>query len=260
MANVMKYVITLIMAVALSVAAVAQERYEKCQLAVDGDTLRYCALAPQTVQPGEKYPLVVFLHGAGERGEDNEAQLFHGSQQFLNPVNREKYPCYVLFPQCPSGKYGAYIDRPMSLVPQEMPIQESPSAFISSVHALIEKYLAEQSVDPHRVYVIGLSMGAMSTYDMVIRYPELFAAAVPICGTVNPLRITPAVKSTKWSIYHGDADTTVPLDGSREAYRALRAAGAEVKYTEFPGVAHGSWNPAFSMPDFMPWLFAQCRE
>ncbi|MDD6025508.1 MAG: phospholipase, partial [bacterium] len=75
----MKYVITLIMAVALSVAAVAQERYEKCQLAVDGDTLRYCALAPQTVQPGEKYPLVVFLHGAGERGEDNEAQLFHGS-------------------------------------------------------------------------------------------------------------------------------------------------------------------------------------
>ena len=95
---------------------------------------------------------------------------------------------------------------------------------------------------------------------MVIRYPELFAAAVPICGTVNPNRITSAVTGTKWSIYHGDADTTVPLDGSREAYRALRAAGAEVKYTEFPGVEHGSWNPAFSMPDFMSWLFAQRRN
>ncbi|MGM9824595.1 MAG: phospholipase, partial [Muribaculaceae bacterium] len=101
---------------------------------------------------------------------------------------------------------------------------------------------------------------AMATYDMVIRYPHLFAAAVPICGTVNPLRITEAVKHTKWSIYHGDADTTVPLDGSREAYRKLRAVGAEVKYTEFPGVAHGSWNPAFSTPDFMSWLFAQHRD
>ena len=256
----MKYLLSIIMAVALSVAAVAQERYEKCELVMDGDTLRYCALAPQSVEQNVSYPLVVFLHGAGERGEDNQAQLFHGSQQFLNPVNREKYPCYVVFPQCPSGKYGAYIDRPLSLVPQEMPIQEQPSAFIRGVHALIMKYLAEQNVDPKRVYIMGLSMGAMSTYDMVIRYPELFAAAVPICGTVNPNRITSAVTGTKWSIYHGDADTTVPLDGSREAYRKLRSVGAEVKYTEFPGVAHGSWNPAFSMPDFMSWLFAQRRN
>ena len=256
----MKYIMLFIVAAALSMAAAAQERYAKCELMVDGDTLRYCALAPQKVEQDKSYPLVVFLHGAGERGEDNQAQLFHGSQQFLNPVNREKYPCYVVFPQCPSGKYGAYINRPNSLIPQEMTIQEQPSAFVSQVHQLITKYLAEQRVDPRRVYVIGLSMGAMATYDMVIRYPELFAAAVPICGSVNPLRITEAVKHTKWSIYHGDADTTVPLDGSREAYRKLRAVGAEVKYTEFPGVAHGSWNPAFSTPDFMSWLFAQHRD
>ena len=256
----MKHIMLIIVAAALSMAAAAQERYAKCELVVGGDTLRYCALAPQQVEQDKSYPLVVFLHGAGERGEDNQAQLFHGSQQFLNPVNREKYPCYVVFPQCPSGKYGAYIERPNSLIPQEMTIQEQPSAFVAQVHQLITKYLAEQRVDPRRVYVIGLSMGAMATYDMVIRYPELFAAAVPICGSVNPLRITEAVKHTKWSIYHGDADTTVPLDGSREAYRKLRAVGAEVKYTEFPGVAHGSWNPAFSTPDFMSWLFAQHRD
>ena len=256
----MKHIMLIIVAAALSMAAAAQERYAKCELVVGGDTLRYCALAPQKVEQDKSYPLVVFLHGAGERGEDNQAQLFHGSQQFLNPVNREKYPCYVVFPQCPSGKYGAYINRPNSLIPQEMTIQEQPSAFVAQVHQLITKYLAEQRVDPRRVYVIGLSMGAMATYDMVIRYPELFAAAVPICGSVNPLRITEAVKHTKWSIYHGDADTTVPLDGSREAYRKLRAVGAEVKYTEFPGVAHGSWNPAFSTPDFMSRLFAQHRD
>ena len=256
----MKHIMLIIVAAALSMAAAAQERYAKCELVVGGDTLRYCALAPQQVEQDKSYPLVVFLHGAGERGEDNQAQLFHGSQQFLKPVNREKYPCYVVFPQCPSGKYGAYIDRPYSLLPHEMTIQEQPSAFVAQVHQLITKYLAEQRVDPRRVYVIGLSMGAMATYDMVIRYPHLFAAAVPICGTVNPLRITEAVKHTKWSIYHGDADTTVPLDGSREAYRKLRSVGAEVKYTEFPGVAHGSWNPAFSTPDFMSWLFAQHRD
>ena len=256
----MKHIMLIIVAAALSMAAAAQERYAKCELVVGGDTLRYCALAPQQVEQDKSYPLVVFLHGAGERGEDTQAQLLHGSQQFMNPVNREKYPCYVVFPQCPSGKYGAYINRPNSLIPQEMTILEQPSAFVAQVHQLITKYLAEQRVDPRRVYVIGLSMGAMATYDMVIRYPELFAAAVPICGSVNPLRITEAVKHTKWSIYHGDADTTVPLDGSREAYRKLRAVGAEVKYTEFPGVAHGSWNPAFSTPDFMSWLFAQHRD
>lgn len=256
----MRKMMLMMVAAIMCVAATAQERYEKCELIVGGDTLRYCALAPQQIEQDKSYPLVVFLHGAGERGEDNQAQLLHGSQQFLNPVNREKYPCYAIFPQCPSGKYGAYINRPLSLVPSEMTIQEQPSAFVSQVHQLITKYLAEQHVDSRRVYVIGLSMGAMATYDMVIRYPELFAAAVPICGTVNPERITEAVKHTKWSIYHGDADTTVPLDGSREAYRKLRAVGAEVKYTEFPGVAHGSWNPAFSQPDFMKWLFAQIRQ
>lgn len=256
----MKQILWMLMAAALSVTVMAQEKYEKCELINDGDTLRYCALAPQDVKPGERYPLVVFLHGAGERGDDNQSQLVHGSQQFLNPANREKYPCYVVFPQCPSGKYGAYAQRPWSLVPHEMPIQEQPTPFVRGVHALIMKYLAEQSVDSRRVYVIGLSMGAMSTYDMVIRYPDLFAAAVPICGSVNPDRISDAVKHTSWSIYHGDADTTVPLDGSREAYRKLWAVGADVKYTEFPGVTHGSWNPAFATPDFMPWLFAQSRK
>ena len=214
----------MLVAAMLCVAVAAQEKYEKCELMVGGDTLRYCALAPQQVEQDKSYPLVVFLHGAGERGEDTWAQLLHGSQQFLNPVNREKYPCYVVFPQCPSGKYGAYIDRPYSLLPHEMTIQEQPSAFVAQVHQLITKYLAEQRVDPRRVYVIGLSMGAMATYDMVIRYPHLFAAAVPICGTVNPLRITEAVKHTKWSIYHGCLLYTSPSPRDRTRSRMPSSA------------------------------------
>ena len=114
-------------------------------------------------------------------------------------------------------------------------------------------------VDTQRVYIIGLSMGAMGTYDLVVRYPEIFAAAVPICGTVNPSRLSVA-KDVKFRIFHGDADDVVPVKGSREAYKALKAAGADVEYIEFPGCNHGSWNPAFNYPGFMDWLFKQKRQ
>ena len=101
-------------------------------------------------------------------------------------------------------------------------------------------------------------MGGMAVYDLAVRFPDIFAAAVPICGTVNPSRLA-AAKSVKFRIFHGDADTTVPVEGSREAYRALKKAGASVEYTEFPGCGHGSWNPAFCRPDFMSWLFSRRR-
>lgn len=255
----MKHLLTLLIMIALSATAMAQEQYEKCELIIGNDTLLYRALAPQNMDAAKKYPLVVYLHGAGERGNDNTLQLFHGSQQFLNPYNRETYPCYVVFPQCPAGKFGAYDLRRTSGDPLKMAIQEKPTTYIAMVHSLIEKYLAENNVDPDRIYIMGISMGGMGTYDMVIRYPELFAAAVPICGLVNPARITEAVAATKWSIYHGDADDTVPVEGSRSAYRKLRSVGASVKYTEFPGVKHNSWDPAFCQPDFMQWLFSQHR-
>ena len=90
-------------------------------------------------------------------------------------------------------------------------------------------------------------------------YPEIFAAAIPICGTVNPTRLK-AAKDVKFRIFHGDADTVVPINGSRQAYKALKAVGADVKYTEFPGTTHGSWNPAFNLPDFMSWLFSQKKK
>ena len=85
---------------------------------------------------------------------------------------------------------------------------------------------------------------------------SIFAAAVPICGSVNPDRL-PAAKEVKFRIFHGDADDVVTVEGSREAYKALKAAGAKVEYIEFPGCNHGSWNPAFNYPGFMEWLFKQ---
>ena len=178
---------------------------------------------------------------------------------FLNPVNREKYPAFVLFPQCPESGYWAYENRPQSFIPTQMPVgKEMPSVF-QAVKELLDMYLANPQVDKSRVYIMGLSMGAMGTYDMVSRFPDIFAAAVPICGTVNPTRLS-AARNVAFRIFHGDADDVVPVAGSRQAYKALKAAGASVEYIEFPGCNHGSWNPAFNYPDFMKWLFTQKKK
>lgn len=243
----------------LGVAHGQNEFEKKVYVTASGDSLNYRLLRPEVEQAGEKYPLVLFLHGAGERGSDNEKQLFHGSQMWLNPVNRENYPAFVLFPQCPESGYWAYTERPVSFEPDRMPADVPLSPVLAVLKELLDTYLAMPQVDRQRIYVMGLSMGAMGTYDLAIRYPELFAAAIPICGTVNPSRLE-AAKGVKFRIFHGDADNVVPVSGSRQAYKALKSAGAEVLYMEFPGVAHGSWNPAFTQPDFMKWLFGQKRE
>lgn len=254
----MKKLILLLSVLLLSLEFIAaQDEYERSVfVSSSGDSLNYRLLEPEVMQAGEKYPLVLFLHGAGERGNDNEKQLTHGGQMFLNPVNREKYPAFVLFPQCPESGYWAYENRPQSFIPTQMPVgKEMPSVF-QAVKELLDMYLANPQVDKSRVYIMGLSMGAMGTYDMVSRFPDIFAAAVPICGTVNPTRLS-AAKNVAFRIFHGDADDVVPVAGSRQAYKALKVAGASVEYIEFPGCNHGSWNLAFNYPDFMKWIFDQ---
>ena len=256
----MKKIISLGLLFLLAISVSAQEVYRKeVFISSRGDSLKYRLLRPEKEKAGKKYPLVLFLHGAGERGSDNEKQLVHGGQMFLNPVNREKYPAFVLMPQCPIDAYWAYTSRPVSFVPSDMPAGQEISPIFSSLKELLDIYLSMPQVDKDRVYIIGLSMGGMGTYDMIIRFPELFAAAIPICGTVNPSRLA-GVKGVKFRIFHGDADNVVTVEGSRAAYRALKAAGVDVEYIEFSGCDHGSWNPAFNYPGFMDWLFSQKKK
>lgn len=253
----MKKIILIAAALLAGFVSFAGDFEKKTYAGKDGSVLLYRQLSPDTAKGG-KYPLVLFLHGAGERGNDNEAQLTHGSGIFQNPANAEKYPAYVLFPQCPVGTTWAFDQqRSWSLKPDEIPADEPESKMMTLVVGLLREFIAAHpDVDTKRIYVMGLSMGAIGTYDITSRYPELFAAAVPICGAVSPAKIRKAA-SVKFSIYHGDKDSVVPVECSREAYKALRAAGAKVRYKEFAGCDHGSWNPAFNEPDFMSWLFKQ---
>ena len=140
---------------------------------------------------------------------------------------------------------------------QKVLAQATPK--FQAVKEMLDYYLANPAVDKSRIYIIGLSMGAMGTFDMVARFPDIFAAAVPICGIVNPDRLSVA-KNVSFRIFHGDADNIVPVEGSREAYKVLKSIGASVEYIEFPGCNHGSWNPAFNYPDFMEWIFKQKKK
>jgi predicted peptidase len=224
------------------------------------DTLRYRELLPENYIPQEKYPLVLFLHGSGERGSDNQAQMIHGSMMFTNPVNLEKYPAIVLFPQCPKNNFWAFEKRPEGKFDADaFPANYTIASIMQTIKDLLDEYIANGDVDTNRIYVMGLSMGGMGTFDLVCRFPDIFAAAIPICGGVNTGRLKVAAGKVKFRIYHGDKDDTVPVENSRKAYRALKESGAEVEYFEIAGCNHASWDPSFNQPDFLQWLFQQSK-
>lgn len=227
----------------------------------EGDSLHYRQLSPLQIEKGEKYPLVLFLHGAGERGSNNQSQLTHGGGMFSNPVNRERYPAFVLFPQCPAELYWPSPTRPGSFHEgNPFPYNATISRPLALTMELLGEVIATYPVDKDRIYVVGLSMGGMGTFDLVRRYPDLFAAAIPICGGIHGERLHNFKTNTSFRIFHGDADAVVPVRYSREAYLKLKAEGVNVEYIELPGVNHNSWDPAFNRDDFMPWLFEQNKK
>ena len=251
-------IISFILLLTCTVRMMTQDTFEHMSFAAaDGTKLKYRMLEPPETAKGRKFPLVIFLHGLGERGTDNEKQLTHGGQIFLNPATRDKYPAYVLFPQCPESAFWAYRNIPASY--ENMKAEEEMPAPFKAVKELIDQYLSYPDIDRSRVYIMGLSMGGAATYDMVARFPDIFAAAIPICGSIDPARLE-GLEGVSFRIFHGDADKTVPVECSRRAYKALKKSECKVEYHEFPGCGHGSWNPAFTRDDFMKWLFKQKKS
>ena len=221
------------------------------------NSMPYRFLQPKKMEKGKKYPLVLFLHGAGERGNDNESQLRNGGTVFSNPANRDKYPCFVLFPQCPEGAYWSLEKRPEkgykngNPLPKDAPI----TSHLRLVKELLDETLATYPIDPKRVYIMGISMGAIATLDMVHRFPDTFAKAVSICGATNIERMREFKGKTKFRFYHGDIDDVIPVTYSREAYETLKSTGKKVEYIEFYGANHNAWHPAFNTKDFLEWSF-----
>lgn len=231
---------------------------EPREFTLGGRTLPYRLLRPAAVEAGEKHPLVVMLHGAGERGCDNRRQLaWFWDAKKPRVLGRPEVAAarpFVVVPQCPDG--GQWVNVPWTLGSYASPAASEP---LGLVLGLIDSLLLDPAIDPDRVYAVGMSMGGYGAFDAAQRRPEMFAAVVSVCGAGDPAMATAIARVPVWA-FHGEADDVVPVSGSREIVAALREAGGGPRYTEYAGVGHHSWLPAFAEPDFWNWIFAQRRK
>jgi predicted peptidase len=252
----MSRTLTIMCALAFSGAAGAAEPEAK-EFQADGKTLLYRILKPTDTEAGKKYPLVLVLHGAGERGNDNKKQLvwFWDAKKprVLGRPEVAAAKAFVVVPQCPDGKQ--WVDVPWAKGSYKSPEISEP---IKLTLGLVDSLIKDLPIDPDRVYVMGMSMGGFGAFDAAQRRPELFAAIVPICGAGDPARAKDIAHIPVWA-FHGDKDDAVPVAGSRDMIAALKKAGADPKYTEYPDTGHNSWSPAFDEKEFWNWIFAQKR-
>ena len=225
-------------------------------------TMNYRILKPVNFDESKKYPLHIFLHGSGERGSDNEAQLKHGSDLFIK--QSANYPAIVIFPQCPEDDYWAQVDikrddkRNTNVF--KFPKQSDPTWAMGTVMALIDEYLDKDYIDTSRIYFSGLSMGGMGTFELLARKPDLFAAATPICGGGNPETVSEwATKTPVW-IFHGNEDKVVPPIYSKVMYKAVLKAGATPKLTLYDYVGHNSWGRAFAEKNYFAWIYSKKKK
>lgn len=197
----------------------------------------YVVYVPRDYTPTQKYPVILFLHGAGERGSDGIRQTQVGIGAAIRTYP-ERFPCLVVMPQCPADRWWRGEE-------------------LEAAYQCLQQTLREFSCDPQRVYLTGLSMGGFGSWELAAKYPDAFAAVIPICGRGNPADAAKLKNLPIW-VFHGEADTLVPPTFSREMVEALQKAGStRVKYTELPGVGHNSWDPAYSSAEVIRWLLEQ---
>ena len=184
----------------------------------------------------KKWPLVIFLHGSGERGNDLEMLKKHGPPKLI--AAGQKFPAVIASLQCPSNELW------------------NPHG----VKALTDHLTKTERIDASRVYLTGLSMGGFGTWETAFEYPDTYAAIAPICGGAGVRWVTASrLKHLPAWIFHGDKDGAVPVENSHKIHDALQKLGAPVKLTIYPGVGHDSWTQTYDNPEFWAWLFAQKR-
>jgi MYXO-CTERM domain-containing protein len=221
---------------------------------MDSDAeLPYRLYVPPGYAAANTYPLVLVLHGAGERGGDNCNQFSQpGPVTFVSDEAEAKYHAFMVFPQCPYDLQ--WVDTPWgdgSYVLENVPISKEMTLVLKTLAAV----RAEFSIDPKRLYVTGISMGGFGTWDIIMRNPNMFAAAVPMSGGGSPTSAALIKDLPIWD-FHGQFDDVVPTQASREMVSALKALGSPVIYTEYPD-GHTAWTEQYATAGLVDWLFAQ---
>ena len=232
--------------------------YERMDFALNGHVLHCRILYPIDYDRRKPYPVITFLHGIGERGSDNTAQLFNGGSLFISDTVRKHFRAIVIFPQCPADSVWRYFTTTpdtSSITGRHMdfPFSPGPSTPALLVKLLLDSLVASGTADPSRMYIMGLSLGGFGTLDMIERYPQYFAAAVAMSGGGD----VQTVGNTPLWLFHGRRDKIVDVRYSQQYFRAMKKTGAEVRYTEYPLVGHNSWDYAFTDRELLPWMFSK---
>jgi predicted peptidase len=212
----------------------------------------YRFATPEKTEEGKKYPLVLFLHGSGERGTDNKAQLKHGVNDILKGAADLGEPIFLIAPQCPPERWWA------EPTPDRLGLKDAggENPLLAAIVALLGDTADKHPVDRKRIYVTGLSMGGFGTWDLLARYPKTWAAAIPICGGGDPETVK-KFDHIPIRIFHGDADEVIAPASSERMASALKKVGGKAELTMYPGVGHDSWTRAYQDPEVIKWLFAQ---
>jgi predicted peptidase len=222
---------------------------------MDGHVLPYRLYQPEILN-NEKYPLVVFFHGAGERGDDNQGQL-----KRFDPVPFWlTHPCYVVAPQCPRSdvnEHSVWVNTYFGGIAHTM--KETPTWPMLLSIELVKQIINNKNIDHSRIYVTGLSMGGYATWEILQREVDLFAAAIPVCGGGDVNYADKMVSTALW-VFHGAEDRTVPVNRSQDMVNAIKVSGGNPNYTEYQGVDHDSWSRTYQNPEVWEWLFNQTKK
>lgn len=223
----------------------------------DGTTLPYRMYVPYEYDESKEYPVLVVLHGAGERGTDNRANLEHMVRDMFSHPNTPLAEAIVIAPQCPQAP-NQWVDTPWARGNYSVDALKMSNE-LNAVLELLWEIEDEFSTDDDRYYITGLSMGGFGTWDMIMRNPDLFAAAIPICGGADPAYAEEICDVPIYTVHSTD-DTIVPVSGTQAMVKALKEAGSPVIYKELEGHGHGVWNWAAQNADLWEWLFAQNKS
>ena len=212
-----------------------------------GETLPYRLFTPLHYDRKKKYPLVVYLHGGGGRGNDNRLQIDGGNGYlidfFTGDKTQEHYPSFVVAPQSPSE--GWIADDLLT-----------PTRYLQLTHELIGELQRTYSIDETRVYVAGQSMGGFGTFAIISEYPRTFAAGIALCGGGDESKVARFASVPIW-VFHGAKDESVSVERSRTIVAAIKKAGGKVRYTEYADIGHIIWPSVVKETELLPWLFAQ---
>jgi len=234
----------------------ANAQFQKASLLIDGITLPYQVLYPENYDESRSYPLIVFLHGENERGNDNEKQLTQ-YREFFTKNLKSPYEAIVIVPQCPENGYWSSVKIHSYGNRADFNFKEilMPTLAMQMVISLIEDWASTGRVDTNRIYAGGISMGGMGTFDLLYFMPRTFAAAFTACGGGNPDQIYAYSQNTAVWLFHGTSDNTVPSVYSTIMYNALKNASADTEYTDYPGAGHNIWEYVSKEKELIPWLF-----